>query len=274
VTELPTGKLERLRHEIAGMRHVVVAFSGGVDSSLLLKVATDCLRDRAVGVLAVSPSLPQREREDAVELARNMGARLELIETREVEDASYAVNAPNRCFFCKDHVYAALSSYARRNDIAHVIDGMNADDKQDVRPGRAAAVKHAVRSPLCELGFTKSDVREAAKALGLSTWDKPAAACLSSRIPYGTAVTADLLRRVEAAEAYVRALGFREFRMRHHGDVARLEVPPSELAAALSQREELVAGLKALGWPYVTLDLEGLRSGSMNEVLGVARQTA
>jgi uncharacterized protein len=273
VTELLTSKLQRLREEIAGLRRVVVAFSGGVDSSLVLKVASEGLHDDAHGVLAVSPSLPQSEKEEAVALARTIGAKLELIETLEVEDASYAANAPNRCFFCKDHVYAALRSHADTHGIPHVLDGMNADDTLDIRPGRAAAAKHGVRSPLHDLGFTKEEVREAAKSLGLPTWDKPAAACLSSRIPYGTPVTADLLRRIEAAEAYVRGLGFLELRVRHHGDIARLEVPSAEFAAALSKQQELVGGLKALGWLYVTLDLEGLRTGSMNAVLGRVRSS-
>lgn len=268
VTEELTSKLDRLREEIAELRRVIVAFSGGVDSSLVLKVAVDCLKDDALGVLAVSPSLPQSEKEDAVKLAQSIGAKLELVETHEVEDADYAANAPNRCYFCKDHVYAALRRDADRLGIIHVLDGMNAGDTLDLRPGRAAAVKHGVRSPLNELGFTKADVREVAKALGLPTWDKPAAACLSSRIPYGTRVTANLLQRIEAAEAYVQSLGFRELRVRHHGDIARLEVPPAEFAEVLTRHQELTGGLKALGWLYVTLDLEGLRTGSMNEVLG------
>lgn len=273
VTDTLTTKLQRLREEIATLRRVVVAFSGGVDSSLVLKVATDVLRDDAIGVLAVSPSLPQSEKEEAVELARSMGAKLELIETHELEDEDYAANAPNRCFFCKDHVYAALRNHASKHGIPHVLDGMNAEDTLDIRPGRAAAMKHGVRSLLHELGFTKTDVREAAKSLGLPTWDKPAAACLSSRIPYGTPVTTDLLRRIEAAEAYVRSLGFHELRVRHHGDVARLEVPTHEFEQAMSRHAELVGGLKSLGWLYVTLDLEGLRTGSMNEVLARSRRT-
>jgi uncharacterized protein len=271
VTDSLTSKLQRLREQISELQSVVVAFSGGVDSSLMLKVASDCLHEDSHGVLAVSPSLPQSEKEEAIALAQTIGARLELIETLEVQDASYAANAPNRCFFCKDHVYAALRRYADTRCIPHILDGMNADDTLDIRPGRAAAVKHGVQSPLHDLSFTKEEVREAAKALGLPTWDKPAAACLSSRIPYGTPVTTDLLRRIEAAEAYVRSLGFRELRVRHHGDVARLEVLPTEFAAALSNQEELVGGLKALGWLYVTLDLEGLRTGSMNEALGKVR---
>jgi uncharacterized protein len=272
VTSELKDKLQRLRDELAGMKRVVVAFSGGVDSSLVLKVAVDCLRDDAVAVLAVSPSLPQSEKDEAAQLARSMGAKMESIDTREVEDADYAANAPNRCFFCKDHVYRALRTYADAHGIPHVIDGMNADDTMDIRPGRAAAMKHGVRSPLHDFGFSKAEVRDAANSLGLPTWDKPAAACLSSRIPYGTPVTADLLRRIEAAEMYVRSLGFRELRVRHHGDVARVEVPVAEFEVAISRHHELVGGLKALGWLYVTLDLEGLRTGSMNEALGQARR--
>jgi pyridinium-3,5-biscarboxylic acid mononucleotide sulfurtransferase len=260
-------KLRHLEGEFAGMQRVVVAFSGGVDSSLLLKVAHDTLLDGAIGMLAVSPSLPRREKEEATQLASEIGAELILIETQEVLDASYAANAPNRCFFCKDHVYAALRRCADERGILHVLDGMNAADTLDVRPGRAAALKHGVRSPLCELGFSKEDVRAAAKMLGLKTWDKPAAACLSSRIPYGTAVTADLLARVESAEDYLRSLGFAELRVRHHGDIARIEVPVASFPKVIARHAELTGGLKALGWLYIALDLEGLRQGSMNEVL-------
>lgn len=260
-------RLRALRAEMARLRQVVVAYSGGVDSSLMLKLAVDALGDGAVAVLAISPSLPQSEKEDAVTLARAIGARLELIETHEVEDASYAANAANRCFFCKDHVYAALKTYAEEHQISHMLDGMNADDTLDIRPGRAAAMKHGVRSPLHEAGITKAEVRSLARKLGLPNWDKPAAACLSSRIPYGTTVTAPLLQRIESAEAYVKSLGFAELRVRHHGDIARIEVPLSSLAEAVLRHGELVGGLKALGWTYVALDLDGLRTGSMNEVL-------
>jgi uncharacterized protein len=260
-------KMHRLRGELACLRRVAVAFSGGVDSAFLLKMAHDVLETEALGVLAVSPSLPRRERDQAVRTAEAIGAGLVIIDTLEIEDADYAANAPNRCFFCKDHVYAALRRCADERGIFHVLDGMNADDTLDVRPGRAAAMKHGVRSPLNELGFTKEDVRTAARELGLEVWDKPAAACLSSRVPYGTPVTADLLARIEAAEDYLNSLGFAEFRVRHHGDIARIEVPVEAFEKAVMRHTELVGGLKALGWLYVTLDLEGLRQGSMNEVL-------
>lgn len=260
-------KMHRLRGELACLQKVVVAFSGGVDSAFLLKMAHDVLETDALAMLAISPSLPRREREEALRTAEQIGAELVIIDTLEVENADYAANAPNRCFFCKDHVYAALRRCADEHGILHVLDGMNADDTLDVRPGRAAALKHGVRSPLNELGFTKEEVREAAKSLGLEVWDKPAAACLSSRVPYGTPVTADLLARIESAEDYLHSLGFAEFRVRHHGDIARIEVPVAMLQKAVVRQTELVGGLKALGWLYVTLDLEGLRQGSMNEVL-------
>lgn len=264
-------KLEGLRLHLAGMEGAVIAFSGGVDSSLLLKVAVDVLGSRAIAFLAVSASLPAQEREDAVQLAGSMGARIALVETDEVADPLYAANPANRCFHCKDHVYAALHAFAQTQGIPHVLDGMNAEDTLDIRPGRAAAKKHGVTSPLHELGFTKADVRAAARHLGLPNWDKPAAACLSSRIPYGTAVTSPLLARIEAAESFVRSLGFRELRVRHHGDIARLEVPASSFACALERQAELLGGLKSLGWTYVTLDLEGLSQGSMNKVLKAVR---
>ncbi len=268
-----TKKLENLREYLARMERVVVAFSGGVDSSLVLKMAADVLQSHATGVLAVSPSLPETERRDAIALAKGMGAALEVVETDEVEDPEYLINAPNRCFHCKNHVYATLRRIASERGISHVLDGMNAGDAFDIRPGRAAALKHGVRSPLNELDFTKQDVRDAAQALGLPNWDKPAAACLSSRIPYGTGVTSDLLKRIELAEEFLHTLGFHELRARHHGDVVRVEVPDSELESAIRQREAITGGMRALGWAYVTLDLDGLRHGSLNETLRPGAKT-
>lgn len=250
------------------LERVAVAYSGGVDSTLVLKAALDALgSEKVVALLAVSPSLPQSEKAEAVALAHHLGARVELLPTEETSDPQYQANAPNRCYFCKDHVYRALRQFAEQSGIAHVLDGMNAEDTLDVRPGRAAARELNIRSPLFDLGFTKQQVRETAKALALPNWNKPAAACLASRVPYGTSVTPKLLSQIERAEAALFDLGFRELRVRHHGDVARLEVPESDLLRALQQREAITVALRGVGYTYVTLDLAGLRSGSMNEVL-------
>ncbi len=260
-------KLNRLRAWMRSCQRVLVAYSGGVDSSLVLRVATEELELEALGVMAVSPSFPDSERQQAVELGQVMGARLKLVPTTETEDVRYQANAPNRCFHCKDHVYQTLRRYADDHGFDHVVDGMNVEDTLDVRPGRAAAKLHGIESPLHDLGFTKADIRAAARHLGLSNWNKPAAACLASRIPYGTQVTTELLGQIERAEAALFDLGFHELRVRHHGDVARLEVPEAAFDLVLSKRTEVIAALKAAGYTYVALDLQGLRSGSMNEVL-------
>lgn len=267
MTESLTAKVQRVREELAQMRGVLVAYSGGVDSSLMLKLAHDELADQALGALALSASLPQQEKQEALDIAERIGAKIITLATAEVTDPNYAANAPNRCFHCKDHVYGALRHEAERRAIPFVLDGMNAEDTLDVRPGRAAAMKHQVRSLLHEHGFSKQEVREAARSLGLPNWDKPAAACLASRVPYGVRVTENLLARIEAGETYLKSLGFSECRLRHHGDVARIEVPENLLMDALQKREEFSGGLKALGWLYITLDLEALRHGSMNAPL-------
>ncbi len=260
--------IQKLHSHLQSLGRVAVAYSGGVDSTLVLKFALDALgAENVVALLAVSPSLPQSEKDDAIALASQLGARLELLQTAEVNDPAYQANAPNRCYFCKDHVYRALRQFAEQNGIEHVLDGMNAEDTLDVRPGRAAARELQILSPLHDHGFSKQDVRHTAKALGLPNWDKPAAACLASRVPYGTSVTPKLLSQIEQAEAALFDLGFRELRVRHHGDVARLEVPEGELMRALQKREAITNALRATGYIYITLDLAGLRSGSMNEVL-------
>lgn len=261
-------KLERLRAWFASQGSVVVAYSGGVDSSLVMCVADQVLGERCLGVLAVSPSLPQVEKSEAIQQAEVHGWRLQELETTETQDPDYQANAPNRCFYCKDHVYRSLSEMAKELSGAVVlVDGMNAEDTLDVRPGRAAAIRHGVRSPLNELGFTKAEVREAAQALRLTVWAKPAAACLASRIPYGTKVTTELLQRIEEAESLVRAHGFGALRVRHHGDVVRIEVPTPDFNLVIQHSESLTRGLKELGWLYVTLDMEGIRQGSMNAPL-------
>jgi uncharacterized protein len=261
-------KLNHLRAWFEAQASVVVAYSGGVDSSLVMCVADQVLGKHCTGVLAVSPSLPEVERYEAIQQAEAWGWQLQELETTETEDPNYQINAPNRCFHCKDHVYRSLLEMARGlENEAVLVDGMNAEDTQDLRPGRAAAIRHGVKSPLNELGFTKAEVREAAQFLGLIVWDKPAAACLASRIPYGTKVTNELLRRIESAESFVRSLGIRDLRVRHHGDVVRIEVPTSDFNLVLQHFQTLVGRLKEMGWLYVTLDMEGIRQGSLNAPL-------
>jgi uncharacterized protein len=251
----------------ANFRSVAVAFSGGVDSTLVLKAAHEALCAQAVALLAVSPSLPLREKEEARLQAAEFGCELVEISTSEVDAADYQRNGPDRCFFCKDHVYRSLGAAAAQRGFELLVDGMNADDTLDVRPGRAAARQQGVRSPLCELGLTKADVREIARGQGLSVWDKPAAACLASRVPYGMPVTPALLAQIEMAENALAALGFREFRVRHHGNLARVEIAEPDLPRAFSLRQEIGDALRRCGYVYVSLDLDGFRSGSANEVL-------
>lgn len=264
-------KLQHLRDSLAPMKRVLVAYSGGVDSTFLLAVARQTLGEHATAVLAVSPSLPESERDEALALAHRIGARIETITTTETDDPDYRANAPDRCFHCKTHVYGTLRSLADQRGITHVIDGMNTDDTLDVRPGRAAAKQHGILSPLHDCGFSKADVREASQLLGLPTWDKPAAACLASRVPYGTEVTPKVLQQIESAEAALRTLGFRELRVRHHDTIARIEVPEDELGNTLALRREIVRSLRQVGYLYITLDLVGLRHGSLNETLAARR---
>ncbi len=260
-------KYERLQTYIRSLGSAAVAYSGGVDSTLLLKVAFDCLGDSAVGLIAVSPSLPPYELAEAEEIARHIGVRLERIATHEAEDPRYLANPANRCYFCKTHVYQELIDYAQANGFAALLDGTNADDVGDYRPGRQAAREHRVRSPLQELGFHKEEVRQLAKQLGLPNWDKPAAACLSSRVPYGTTITPSILAQIGRAELALRRLGFRQVRVRHHGQVARLELEPRDFPVALEKRADIVAALRGAGYTFVTLDLAGFRSGSLNIAL-------
>ncbi|MFN0092501.1 MAG: ATP-dependent sacrificial sulfur transferase LarE [Acidimicrobiales bacterium] len=261
--------LDLLRRRLAELDRVIVAFSGGADSAFLAWVANDTLGPpRALAVTAVSPSLAGAERDDCRELAAEWGLRWREVVTVEMENAAYRANDGDRCFWCKDALMDALTPLVAA-EAAVVTLGVNVDDLGDHRPGQQAAAGRGAVFPLVEAGFAKADVREWSRRLGLRTWDKPAAACLASRLPYGTPVALGTLAQVEAAEAALKALGFAELRVRHYRELARLEVPVEALARVVERRDAVVAAVHAAGYRYVTLDLEGLRSGNLNAALGL-----
>ncbi|HEY4865968.1 MAG TPA: ATP-dependent sacrificial sulfur transferase LarE [Candidatus Dormibacteraeota bacterium] len=262
---LEPGRLEAARRIVRSLDSVLVAYSGGVDSTLLLKLSLDELGPgRAVAVLASSPAYPEEEQEAARTLARALGAPLHEVTTHEVELESYRRNNPDRCFHCKEELFSTLEPLQRSLGLASLAYGATADDAGDHRPGHGSAVRRGVRFPLLEAGMGKAEIRAAARRLGLPNWDKASFACLSSRIPHGTEVTSEALQQIEAAEAAVRRLGFLQVRVRHHGEVARIEVEPGEMDRAFAARDELLAGVRAAGYSFVALDLEGYATGSLN----------
>jgi uncharacterized protein len=266
-TELET-KGRRLRALLEELGSVCIGYSGGVDSVFLARVAVDTLGPtRTLAVTGLSPAYPSAQREVAESCAARFGIPHLTIATHELNDVNYAANPPNRCYFCKSELWSRLKEVAAQRGLAAVLDGSNADDAADYRPGRKAASEHGVRSPLAEAGLTKAEIRELSRALDLPTWDQPSAPCLASRLVYGLTVTPRRLRQVEDAEDVLRSLGFREFRVRHHGDVARIELAPLELEKGAAVGPELDRALRRLGFARVLLDVEGYRRGALNEGL-------
>jgi uncharacterized protein len=264
-------KEEQLFANLRSRERVIVAFSGGTDSAYLAWAANHVLGQNALAVTADSASIPESHKRDAEAFVERFGIAHEYIQTREFDNPDYARNDPDRCFHCKDELFTRLEELGRQRGYQHIIYGVNHDDLGDYRPGQGAAKLHQVAAPLADAGLTKAEIRELSRRVGLPTWDRPASACLSSRIPYGTPVTIQTIKRVETGEEEIKALGFRQFRVRFHGEVVRIEIARDEMARAMSMEmaERFTAIFKRLGFKYVTLDLEGYRQGSLNEVLNL-----
>ncbi|HAR96055.1 MAG TPA: ATP-dependent sacrificial sulfur transferase LarE [Deltaproteobacteria bacterium] len=270
MSEMNEEKIATLKQIIRQYESVAVAFSGGVDSSLLLALSVEVLgRDQVVALIGSSPTYPARERERAITFCEHVGVEYHILETNEIGDARYRENDPLRCYYCKCHLFDDALRFARERGVAVVVEGSNADDSSDYRPGRRATSERDIKSPLLEAGFTKKEIREISKELGLATHDLPAKACLASRIPYGTAIDERILQKIDRAEGFLESLGLGQVRVRYHGDIARIEVDPIEFGRLLEARESIVDRLKEIGFTYIALDLSGYRTGSMNEKLGL-----
>lgn len=268
-------KLERLKAILGELESVVVAYSGGVDSTLLLRVAQESAQ-QVLAVTATSPTYPQAELEQARKIAKSLGVEHMVVESHEMDNPYFCANPADRCYYCKSELFGRLKEIATERGFKAVVDGSNADDMGDFRPGMRAAREYGVRSPLLEAGLTKGEIRELSRYYQLPTWDKPAMACLSSRIPYGEPITLEKVKQIEEGEAFLRDLGLKEVRLRHHGPIARLEVNPAAFPLLITEglKEKIITTLKKLGFTYVTLDLEGYRSGSMNQLLSQERAGA
>jgi pyridinium-3,5-biscarboxylic acid mononucleotide sulfurtransferase len=265
-------KLDYLKKTLRDMGTVLVAYSGGVDSTFLAVTAHEVLGKNSLAVFAASPVAPPMEKEEAEALAHNTGLRFKIIESSEMSNPDFVANPPERCYYCKRELFSELKPIAQAEGLKWIADGTNADDLSDFRPGRKASAEAGIRSPLLEAGLTKAEIRQLSHAQGLPTWDRPASPCLASRIPYGIPVTAETLNKIARGEQYLHSLGIRELRLRHHGDIARIELDPGDMDKIIKPeiRQDIVKQLKALGYKYVALDLTGYRTGSLNEVLNLA----
>jgi uncharacterized protein len=267
-------KFEELKNRLLEMRKVLVAFSGGVDSSFLLKVAADVLGENVLAVIASSETYPSKERDEAIKLAERLNVRHTVIQTKELENPDFSSNPPERCYYCKSELFSKLKEIAESEGIPYVLDGSNYEDTSDFRPGTKAAEELGIRSPLKEVGLIKDEIRQLSKSIDLPTWNKPSLACLSSRFPYFTEIGPKSLKQVAQAEEYLKGLGFNQVRVRHHGQIARVEIDPQEFSRIMDEnvREKITKNFKKFGFIYTALDLAGFRSGSMNEPLHIEKK--